>query len=104
MYMIVVTYTRPKIWIIICEVMRNVLTGPVSGHCNPFNLCNCLLIYHLSCVYNNNLLYLQIYSGHASEVFSVLSVKGPSHDDPSDTINGSYFVSAAVGERLINAW
>ena len=56
----------------------------------------------------------QSYTGHATEVFSLLAVPcgrcgqtngdtGDSSDGDSD-VNGSYFFSAAVGDRLVNAW
>lgn len=46
---------------------------------------------------------LQVFSGHASEVFRLLSVNvmADALDDFSKTF---YFLSAAVGDRMINAW
>lgn len=43
-------------------------------------------------------IYFQTFTGHASEVFRLIPLK-----NVEETQN-CYFVSAAVGDRVINAW
>ncbi len=43
---------------------------------------------------------LKQFTGHASEVLHLRHVKIPDRE----TVSGTYFLSTAVGDRLVNAW
>ena len=44
----------------------------------------------------------QIFTGHATEVFKMLHI--PTCKEDLVSIDNTYFISAAVNDRLVNAW
>ncbi|KAK3094081.1 hypothetical protein FSP39_023991 [Pinctada imbricata] len=45
---------------------------------------------------------LKKFTGHSSEIFKLLPL--PLSADMSDSVEGSYFLTAALSDRLVNAW